>query len=170
MTSKFNNEVDLRKQQWEETVKTEPDWILNLDADEAFEGRFASEIQQLLQQNEVDLYCFRLFDFWNETHYREDHLWRSHLTYRPFLFRYRSDFAYKWRETPQHCGRFPVNVFELPHRLSELRLKHFGWSKPEDRLEKYQRYMLLDPEAKYGWIEQYLSILDEKPNLIRWIE
>ncbi|MGG4398169.1 glycosyltransferase [Paenibacillus thiaminolyticus] len=168
--SKFNNEVDLRKQQWEETVKTEPDWILNLDADEIFEDRFASEIQQLLQQDEVDLFCFRLFDFWNETHYREDHLWRSHLTYRPFLFRYRSDFVYKWRETPLHCGRIPENVFELPHRLSDLRLKHFGWSKPEDRLEKYKRYMLLDPEAKYGWMEQYLSILDENPNLIRWIE
>ncbi|WP_152393327.1 glycosyltransferase family 2 protein [Paenibacillus guangzhouensis] len=168
--SKFNNEVDLRKQQWEETVKTDPDWILNLDADETFERQFANKVHHLLQQNEVDVFCFRLFDFWNETHYREDQLWRSHLTYRPFLLRYRPDFIYKWRETPQHCGRIPENVFELSHRLSELRLKHFGWSKPEDRLDKYQRYLLLDPEAKYGWKEQYLSILDDTPNLIPWVE
>ncbi|RBN36073.1 glycosyl transferase, partial [Priestia megaterium] len=25
--SKFSNEVELRKQQWEETIKTEPNWI-----------------------------------------------------------------------------------------------------------------------------------------------
>jgi len=28
---KFSNEFELRKQQWEETIKTEPDWILNLE-------------------------------------------------------------------------------------------------------------------------------------------
>ncbi|OME94851.1 MULTISPECIES: glycosyltransferase [Paenibacillus] len=168
--SKFNNEVDLRKQQWEETLKTEPDWILNLDADEIFESRFSEEIHLLLKQSEVDVVCFRLYDFWNQTHYREDHLWRSHFTYRPFLIRYRHDFVYNWKETPQHCGRFPENIFELPHQLSDLRLKHYGWAKSEYRIEKFQRYMLLDPEAKFGWMEQYLSILDENPNLIPWIE
>ncbi|MBJ9993539.1 glycosyltransferase [Paenibacillus sp. S28] len=168
--SKFNNEVNLRKQQWEETIKAEPEWVLNLDADEIFESRFSGEVHAMLQQREVDVFCFRLYDFWNQSHYREDHLWRSHFTYRPFLIRYRPDFVYHWRETPQHCGRFPENIFELPHRLSDLRLKHFGWARSEYRLEKYQRYMLLDPEAKYGWMEQYLSILDQNPNLIPWIE
>nr|WP_249435647.1 glycosyltransferase [Paenibacillus sp. Marseille-Q4541] len=168
--SKFNNEVDLRKQQWEETLKTDPDWILNLDADEMFESKFALEIRQLIQQDEAHMFCFRLYDFWNENEYRDDHLWRSHLTYRPFLIRYQNDFVYKWKETPQHCGRFPENVFEIPHRLSELRLKHYGWAQPEHRLEKYHRYMQLDPDGIYGWKEQYVSILDDNPKLIPWIE
>ncbi|OMD44127.1 glycosyltransferase family 2 protein [Paenibacillus odorifer] len=168
--SKFSNEIELRKQQWEEVLKTNPEWILSLDADEIFEPSFAANIETLLYADEVDLFCFRLYDLWNATHYREDIYWRSHLNYRPFLLRYKEDFNYVWNESPQHCGRFPENIFELPHQLSNLRLKHLGWSKAEFRLEKYLRYMLLDPNGQYGWKEQYLSILDEHPHLIPWVE
>lgn len=166
--SKFRNEIELRKQQWNEVISTNPEWILVLDADEIFEPRFVHEVDQLLMAEDVDLYCFRLYDFWNETDYREDQYWHSHLTYRPFLIRYKTDLSYEWIDTPQHCGRFPSNVFALSHQLSDLRLKHLGWSKPEYRQEKYIRYLTLDPEGIYGWKEQYLSILDERPKLIRW--
>ena len=169
-TSKFSNEIELRTQQWEEVLKTNPEWILSLDADEIFESSFALNIDDLLRADQVDLFCFRLYDFWNENHYREDTYWRSHLNYRPFLLRYKKDFNYVWNQSPQHCGRFPENIFELPHQLSNLRLKHLGWSKAEFRLEKYLRYMLLDPDGQYGWKEQYMSILDEQPHLIPWVE
>ncbi|MFJ7936563.1 glycosyltransferase [Sporosarcina sp. NPDC096371] len=168
--SKFSNEVDLRKQQWEETIKTEPDWILNLDADEIFEDRFVQDIQQLLLQEDYDLYSFRLYDFWDATHYREDGYWNAHSFYRPFLLRYRKDFTYTWKETPQHCGRFPNNIFQLPNSLSNLRVKHYGWATQETRTEKYKRYMTLDPQGQYGVKEQYDSILDENPNLVQWEE
>ncbi len=168
--SRFHNEVMLRKQQWEETIKAEPGWILNLDADEWFERRFASDIGTMLRQQEIDVYCFRLYDFWSDTHYREDEFWNAHRYYRPFLLRYQPGFTYKWKETPQHCGRFPENVLDLPHLLSDIRLKHFGWAKPEDRLEKHARYLRLDPDAKYGVERQYESILDEKPVLQKWVE
>ncbi|WP_340394836.1 glycosyltransferase [Paenibacillus sp. FSL E2-0177] len=168
--SKFSNEIELRKQQWEEVLKTNPEWILSLDADEIFEASFAENIDTLLYADGVDLFCFRLYDLWNANHYREDTYWRSHLNYRPFLLRYKEDFNYVWNESPQHCGRFPENIFELSHQLSNLRLKHLGWSKAEFRLEKYLRYMLLDPDGKYGWKEQYMSILDEQPHLIPWVE
>ncbi|MBW7475173.1 glycosyltransferase [Paenibacillus oenotherae] len=168
--SKFGNEVELRKQQWQETVKSEPQWILNLDADEIFENRFREALPAMLNNSDTDLYCFRLFDFWNDTHYRDDRYWRAHLTYRPFLFRYRPGFPYQWKETPQHCGRFPDNIFQLPHQLSELRLKHLGWANADSRLLKFKRYMELDPEARYGWREQVLSILDKNPRLIEWVE
>jgi len=49
-------------------------------------------------------------------------------------------------------------------------VKHLGWASPADRLKKYQRYMELDPEGKFGIIEQYKSILDPHPNLIKWEE
>jgi glycosyltransferase involved in cell wall biosynthesis len=167
--SRFHNEIVLRKQQWAETIKAEPGWILNLDADEWFEQRFTQDIKAMLHQQEVDVYCFRLYDFWSDTHYREDEYWNAHRFYRPFLLRYQPGFVYKWKETPQHCGRFPENILDLPHKLSDIRLKHYGWAKPEDRLAKHERYMRLDPGAKYGIERQYSSILDERPSLLEWI-
>lgn len=167
-SSKFSNEVTLRMQQWEETISTNPEWILNLDADEIFEGKFADEVQQLLEQDSIDVFSFRLYDFWNPTHYREDKYWKAHLTYRPFLVRYREDINYKWRNIPQHCGRYPENIFQLPNSLNALRVKHLGWMNPQDRLEKFLRYSVLDPDTRYGDRQHYLSILDEKPNLILW--
>ncbi|EFM08410.1 glycosyl transferase family 2 [Paenibacillus curdlanolyticus YK9] len=168
--SKFGNEIELRKQQWTETAAASPDWILCLDADEQFEERFVSEVRSLLTRQDTDMYCFRLYDLWDASHYREDFYWRAHETYRPFLLRYRPDFAYEWQETPQHCGRLPMNIFQLPHQISQLRLKHYGWSNAQDRRVKYERYMRLDPDGQYGWKEQYESILDAQPRLIRWEE
>ncbi|GAA0373731.1 glycosyltransferase [Caldalkalibacillus horti] len=168
--SKFSNEIILRKQQWEETIKTDPQWILNLDADECFEKKFKYEVKRLMDDPNFDVYCFRLYDFWKEGYYRDDQYWSAHLTYRPFLVRYKENYAYKWKETPVHCGRFPANIFQLPTATSELRLKHYGWMRQVDREKKYTRYMLQDPGGKYGWPEQYRSILDDNPNLVKWEE
>lgn len=166
--SMFASEVELRKKQWSETVKTNPDWILNLDADEILEDDFWDNAQNLIDRQEYDFYCFRLYDMWNETHYREDKYWNAHSIYRPFLMRYQPDFNYMWNETPQHCGRFPINTFSFPKATSEFRVKHFGWATQEDRAEKHKRYQLLDPDAIYGIGEQYDSIMDTNPNLIKW--
>jgi GT2 family glycosyltransferase len=168
--SKFRNEIELRRQQWEETIKRNPDWILNLDADEIFEDKILEVVNSLINQSKYDVYYFRLYDFWNQEYYREDQYWCAHKTYRPFLMRYQKDFPYEWKETSQHCGRFPMNICQLPHTTSSLRLKHYGWSQYEDRLDKYKRYMVLDPDGKYGWKEQYESILDENPSLVKWEE
>lgn len=168
----FSNEIELRKKQWDETIKTNPDWMLFLDADEIFEVKFGRHIQKyILDPRHGDVFYFRLFDFWNENHYRDDEHWRAHMTFSPFLIRYRPDISYCWeRETPQHCGRVPSTVRKLLGNLNPLRLKHYGWAKEKDRKAKFERYKLLDPEAKYGVKEQYESILDPNPNLVRWVE
>lgn len=169
--SKFGNEVSLRKQQWQETIQTHPEWILNLDADEMFENKFKTEIKNLVSMPDTDGYCFRLYDFWSETHYRSDRYWCAHHFYKwLFLIRYQpQQTPYYWGETPQHCGRFPIlNLQKI--RRSNLRIKHYGWAREEDRIAKYNRYKKLDPEAKYGWKEQYESILGPNPNLIPWME
>lgn len=168
--SMFHNEIELRKRQWQALTEVQPEWILNLDADEWFEPCFAKELPKMLRQSVYDVFCFRLYDMWSNSHYREDECWRSHHYYRPFLVRYRPDFHYEWKETAQHCGRYPANILDLPHQLSSVRLQHYGWAKPEDRLNKLRRYQSLDPEARYGWRAQYESILDEAPRLIEWSE
>lgn len=163
--SMFASEVDLRKKQWQETIKTNPDWILNLDADEILEESFWDSSQTLIDDPNYDFYAFRLFDLWTETHYRDDRHWSAHNTYRPFLMRYQPGFNYRWNEIPQHCGRFPMNTFAFPMAKSEYRVKHLGWATANDRLHKYNRYQTLDPDAIYGIKAQYESILDLNPKL-----
>jgi glycosyltransferase involved in cell wall biosynthesis len=169
--SKFHNEITLRKQQWEETLLTSPQWILNLDADEMFEASMdRPQLEKLLNQTDYDVFYFRLYDMWSKTHYREDFYWQAHQFYRPFLVRYRSDVIYLWKETPQHCGRFPLTIANFAYQCHPARIQHYGWALNKDRKYKYDRYQLLDPGARYGWKEQYDSILDEFPNLVEWEE
>lgn len=168
--SRFANEYQLRQQQWEETIKINPEWILVLDADQVFEDRFKDEVKKLISKPDVDAYYFRLYDFWDEEHYREDSFWQAHLNFKPFLFRYKPGLTYVWKETPQHCGSYPLTILEFPYECSDLRLKHYGWAKEEDRVAKFERYQKLDPGAKYGWQAQYDSILDPSPNLVAWHE
>lgn len=168
--SMFNNEVELRKKLWKAVVATNPDWILCLDADEIIEDRIVKHIKNIINQPYYDVMCFRLYDFWDEKHYREDMYWNAHTKCWPFLLRYQPQFNYIWKETPLHCGRFPSNILEQPYAISDIRIKHMGWSKEEDRIKKYQRYMELDREGKYGILQQYASILDKNPSLKEWEE
>jgi glycosyltransferase involved in cell wall biosynthesis len=167
-TSMFGNEIELRKKQWNETIKTNPDWILNLDADEILEDSFWDNSQELIDNDNYDSYSFRLYDMWNKTHYRQDEYWNAHSIYRPFLIRYQPDFNYIWNEKLQHCGRFPLNTFFTPKSTSESRVQHLGWATLSDRENKFKRYQLLDPDSLYGIQEQYDSIMDTDPTLIAW--
>ncbi|MGL5149893.1 MAG: glycosyltransferase [Clostridium sp.] len=169
-TSTFATEGLLRKQQWDETIKTNPDWILFLDGDEIFEDNFKFGIRTLLENQEFDCYNFRLYDMWDEEYYRSDRLWYAHRTFRPFLIRYQKNFEYKFNYSNQHCGRMPNNVMELLSCNCNYRLKHYGWAREEDRIKKYERYKTLDKDGVYGNMEQYESILDKDPKLEKWVE
>ncbi len=163
--SMFQNESTLRKKQWEETIKTNPDWILNLDADEVIEPSFWEMKKQLLNDKEYDAYSFRLYDMWNESEYRDDTYWNAHNTHRTFLLRYQPSFPYKFSDKLQHCGRFPINIFSHKTCRTSSKIQHFGWSTEELRQKKYGRYHALDPNGTYGVRAQYASILDGAPTL-----
>lgn len=170
-TSQFSNEWALRQKLWREVVKMDPDWILMLDADEIFEERFKDEIQDLIKDPTVDAIGFRIFDLWDEKHYREDHFWNFHLAHHGLLIRYFPGLDDTWREKGQHCGRFPIAVSNFIMKNSDLRLKHYGWSRLEDRIAKYFRYLENDPDGTLlGSKAQYESILDATPNLVEWAE
>lgn len=167
--SGFHNEIVVRKKLWESTLETNPDWILCLDADEIFEDKIITNIKKLVNDPHFDYYSFRMYDMWDEENYREDSYWKAHNFFRPLLIRYQPNFNYIWQETPQHCGRFPMNVTNLNGCYCDVRLKHFGWSTDELRKTKYERYMKLDPDGKYGILDQYLGILEENPRLIKFV-
>lgn len=166
--STFHYEAILRQQQWSATMATQPDWILNMDADERFASGAAPLLQHIVKQTRFDVISFRLYDMWSSTHFREDEYWQAHRRYYPFLVRNKSGRSNIWRETDQHCGRFPIEVYGEAAIRHPLRVKHFGWSLEEDRRLKYKRYKQLDPMGKYGWSEQYESILDSNPRLLEW--
>lgn len=167
----FGNEVALRKFCWDEAVATGAEWILAVDADEIFEDRMAREIDTLVGTPDVDGWAFRLFDFWgSRDHYRDDRYWQAHRHHRLFLVR-NTGVVPRWRETPLHCGRLPLNAVD-PSRVaaSSIRLKHLGWADPTEHRRKYEHYMRSDGEGRYGILAQYASILDTHPRLRRWEE
>ncbi|WP_149453537.1 methyltransferase domain-containing protein [Pasteuria penetrans] len=164
--SRFANEVSLRRQQWEATIELQPHWILNLDADEILESSFLDTMDGVLGQKDYDAVYFRLYDMWDEDHYREDIHWNAHKIYRPFLVRYKEKPCYKWKDVAQHCGRFPLDILHFPYCTHSARVLHYGWASPEDRQRKYARYKELDKDARYGFKSQYESILDENPRLM----
>jgi len=165
------HESELREKQWNETIGFNADWILNLDADEIPEKKLGSLIATMINNENVDAYSFRFFDFWDKDHYREDCYWRAHLKSTfIFLARFIPTIKYTWSKKPLHSGRWPLEINNFITQHTNLRFKHFGWATPEDRKNKYKFYMRLDPNGKFGWSAQYASILDKKPKLKLWRE
>jgi glycosyltransferase involved in cell wall biosynthesis len=164
------NEIRQRKFLWELATYGARfgDWILCLDADETFDHPELVQSYVLQAENaKCNSLAFPLYDMWTPTHYRDDEYWQAHNCVWPFCVKY-EDKDYFWKETPLHCGRFPMNAINKI-AACPIRIQHWGWAKPEDRQEKYERYMKSDPEGKYGCMEQYQSILDPKPVLRRFV-
>lgn len=171
-TSLFHQEWKLRKILWEAAVSTEPDWLLSVDADELYETKAQNEIHRLINQEDYDWLGFRLFDFWGcMTHYREDEHWNIHKRHTMTAVRYMPCYHYFYPEWNHHVPRLPSTCGLLPGLRTELRVKHLGWAcSEEERYRKYARYMKNDPEAKWGSLAHYESILDPYPNLVEWKE
>lgn len=163
------NEVQRRKELFDLCMKkseNQDDWILIIDADEIIYNHKKVRQSMILADNTIDCFAFRLFDMWSSTHFRSDNYWYAHAHYWPMAFRARKK-DYIWNNQGLHCGRFPVNCGGLAIN-TDFKIKHMGWSTPEDRQKKYDRYMRIDPKGKYGILEQYLSILDENPKLVKF--
>lgn len=168
----FNREWELRQTLWDLAVSTGPDWLLSVDADEFYEAAAKAEMRRLIDQDVYDWVGFRVYDFWGgTTHYREDEHWNIHTKHTRTLVRYLPDYHYFTPRMNHHAPRLPLSYAVLPGFLAELRVKHYGWALPPDELrQKYERYMEIDPEGKWGSLEQYRSILDAHPRLVEWKE
>jgi glycosyltransferase involved in cell wall biosynthesis len=164
------DELKQRKRLWELATQVADfgDWILCLDADETFDNpELVRHYIELAENAKCNSLAFRLYDMWDEAHYRDDEYWQGHNGVWPFCVKY-EDLGYFWKETPLHCGRFPMNAV---NRMAScpIRIQHWGWARPEDRQEKYERYIRADPKGEFGCLEQYKSILDENPVLRRFV-
>lgn len=163
----IHDESLLRARLWELAVETEPDWLLAIDADEFFEEGMKDEIGTLIDQDEYDAVEFRLFDFWGgTTHCRVDGGWNPWPKRVRMLVRYDSERRYTWPRRRLHCGRIPLELRgPLIVFQSALRVKHFGWARPEDIRRKYPLYKGIEPS------DHLESVWDppEKVKLEPWI-
>ena len=169
-TAIISDDVKLRKQLWNEVLKNNPGWIMSLDADEVLEEDGAFLIRELIKNNDLDGYSFKYYDMWNAEEYREDEYWHSHFGYRPYIMRYIKGYNYVFQSNNQHCDNLPLNYYDFKHANVNLKIKHFGWADSLSRKQKYERYMKLDPDGKFGNIKHYESILDVNPNLKKFSE
>ena len=164
------DELILRKWLWGEACDASKpgDWILCLDADETIPriDLLPGKIE-LAEQYGCDGLAFNLYDMWDEKHYRDDDLWNAHTRDWVTCVRYEPNKEYVWRDTPLHCGRFPLNACDVIGQTG-LAIQHWGWAREADREAKYKRYMEADPEGKSGSMAQYESILDPNPVLRRF--
>lgn len=143
------------------------DWIIILDADELLND--SRKLRKYLLGLPVgyDGFGLKLYDMWNETHYRSDYYWTAHNRVWQIATR-KKDINYTWNKSNLHCGRLPIECNQNQIVYDEnYYIKHMGWSTDKDRIKKYDRYMKIDPNGEFGWLDQYKSILDENPNLIK---
>jgi glycosyltransferase involved in cell wall biosynthesis len=140
------------------------DWLLCVDADERLEQRFGTDVSELLDvadKNGIEAYGLPLRELWNDRHcYRNDGIWGRKLRYRLF----RNDVRHiKFDPRPLHRHWMPL---EIVTRLStvgarlEYNVYHLRMIKPEDRQARYERYIALDPEARYQ-PEGYDYLIDD---------
>ena len=163
-----NNETALRQILWEMTIEFEPGWIIAIDADEVFESGINREISRLTVKNQFDLVLFTIYHFWGDlTNYRVDGLWDPALSKTPCLYRFRKDINYHWSSRRLHCGRFPIECYQRPAWLSQVRLFHLGYVRQEEQLNKFHRYLTLDPKGQFCPVTHYHSIITP-PLLKQW--
>jgi glycosyltransferase involved in cell wall biosynthesis len=133
------DESVIRNLQWELTrqVAKEGDWIISLDADEEFDHNFVKALPELMKLD-YDWISVRLLDMWNDNQYRTDGYWSPMITR---LFKFKSEqFGYTGKI---HTGCVPYYAAASikGYGRSDLRLKHLGWIKDEDKKRKFDFYI-----------------------------
>lgn len=130
--------------QW--TLEEQPDWVLSLDADE-FVSDGAVLRRAIANRPSNDALSLEICEVWNadadHLWIRQDGGWRSHpLT---CLWYYRQGGSYQMLDKQLACRRVPRQVLEIRNvRRSGVDLLHFGWTDPETRQQRYDRYMQID--------------------------
>lgn len=141
------------------------DWIIILDADELINEPLA--LKEFMKNVPIECNGFglKLYDMWDDEHYRSDEYWTAHKRIWQMATR-KKDIEYTFRKSKLHCGRLPLLEDKIIYN-EKFYIKHMGWSTEKDRQFKYDRYIKCDPKGVYGWLDQYKSILDKNPNLIK---
>ncbi|GAH82917.1 unnamed protein product [marine sediment metagenome] len=123
------------------TIERNPDFILGIDADEIFEYRFKQEVREMVDKPfhwySFNWYSFNRYDFWTPDSYHR--IFPSSMKSLRKLFKYCPKKYFSFTPGP-HCGSTPEWVrFNDQGQETDIRFKHFGFIRKEDRLARIQR-------------------------------
>jgi len=148
--------------------RRDPDWIIWIDSDEAFEERMTRElVEQYMNQNKYAAIWFKQYHFWRDRrHYRTDDRWKP--SYQRAM----------WQNQP---GTF-FSQDKIHNSLiqgltgeafgSDIRLKHYGHVTEAATRKKYELYRSIDnPDASNWTGRDYKHMTDESTvRLAEWRE
>lgn len=152
------------------------DWIFAPDVDEFVDPEDIHLVPGLLEAAKEDVlgWTFPFFYFWNdEKHYRVDGDYANCHVIR--LFRY--DPALRPPVRPTHCQMCPDELDRRFIRTAPLRMVHYGYMDPADRLAKHRFYTERDkdPLKAGAGVTNYDHIVAERgvvikpyPNREKW--
>lgn len=131
------------------------DWLISVDHDEILEGRVQKAHMQRLMAHPNPLVSS--YDFGWVNHWDTPRLARVD---KPWCHGYNSSMRgfRMWRvaghhdnlilagtENGLHCGNIP-DFGESAKRVANLRFRHYGYLRPQDRIRKWKRYQMQDPD------------------------
>jgi len=150
-------------------------WFLSYDADEVFEDKMTRKsLDRLVHPPKPDMfqYCVHWYTFWDEA----NTMWRADSTFGKMfgarLARMLPGFNIKKTESGLHMGNVPGVHMAGVVRMSNIRVKHYGYSTEKERKRKFEFYNEIDKvqNVKEVGNEGYGHLMPSVVTLIPWIE
>jgi GT2 family glycosyltransferase len=130
----------------------DPDWVLWIDGDEVLERRGPARLRAVAADPAVAIVSLRIAYLWDDpSRVRIDGIYGRFR--RPSAFRLSGQPLADLRFEPTrhggnlHCGNVPSGLRGTTRAL-DVRLKHYGYLKPEQREAKHRWYRRVDPDNR----------------------
>jgi len=131
----------------ERAGELQPDWIVALDADEAFAPEFTREEAEKLAKQEEIAWYFLIVNLYND----EDHFVHGTGIQRFWnirFYKYLPQYGLQFQRKALHCGLAPPMAYRYGWHAPYY-LLHYGLMAKEDRDRKADRYQKYDPNKKF---------------------
>jgi hypothetical protein len=159
----YNDNREWGKEQWKikeaacrKMSVMEPDWVLCLDADEAFgQNLTRKELEKLCSGISV-AYYFPFATFWDS----ERHINPAATIWNVRLWKYVKENGFLFEPKPLHCGLAPRWAYHTADYAPFI-VKHWGLMDRDNRIRKSQRYKVYDPNAVYKDNSYYEMLTSE---------
>lgn len=150
-------------------------WYLSFDADEVWEKKLDREYLQRLIHHPHPSVCgliVHFYTFWDETEtmWRKDGIFGSMAGNR--IMRMMPGHNMMQTDSGMHMGNVPMSRVASVGCETSVRVKHYGFSTPEERQRKYAFYTEYDTVKNPDQIgaEDYRHLIDTQVALVQWEE